>query len=118
MLVSRRIVIAIPRCVCIVLIIAVSSQFILFSLLGDCSSSCLVLAARISEHGLVDYLAGWSRTLDNACHLCCVDATNLIVSALVQYAQANGLLLGLSLLIFSVRRRSLKTHILTLTTSY
>ena len=63
---------------------------------------------------MVYYLSGGSRTFDNASHLRCVDPIDLVVCALVKDAEANGLLLTLSLLIFAIRRGCMEAQILSL----
>ena len=114
MLVRWRIVLTIPRCVSVILAIWRFSDFVLFSLLGNSSPHSRVISIRISKHRLVNYLSRGCRTLDNASHLCCVNAIDLVVCALVKYAEANGLLFTLTLLIFAIRRGCMKAQILCL----
>ena len=114
MLVCWRIVLTISRCVCIILTIWRFSNFVLFSLLSYGSPHCRIIATWVSEHWLVNYLSGGCRTFDNASHLCCVNPIDLVVSALVKYAEANSLLLTLSLLIFAIWRGCMEAQILCL----
>ena len=114
MLVSWRVVLTVPRCVCVILTIRRFSDFVLFGLLSYSSPHCRIIATRISEHWLVDYLSGGCRTFDDASHLCCVNPVDLVVSALVKNAEANSLLFTLTLLIFAIRRGCMKAQILCL----
>lgn len=118
MLVGWRIVLTIPRCVCVILTIRWFSDFVLFGLLSYSSPHCRIIATRISKHWLVNYLSWGCRTFDNASHLCCVNPIDLIVGALVKYAEANSLLLTLSLLIFTIWRWCLETQILCLSATH
>ena len=114
MFISWWVVITITRCVCVVFRVTRFVDFILFSCLCNSSTCCWTLPTWVSKHRLVNYLAWRGRALDNASHLCCVDPVDLIVSALVEYAETNSLLFALSLLIFAIRWWSLEAEVLRL----